>query len=326
MADQLGLQGLGIPEEHGGSGGGFLELVVALEEAGYALAAGPLFASTVLAATCLQASGDEAAMAEHLPGIADGRTVATLAVVGDEGSWDLRDCTGVEARAAGGGHVLSGTTSYVIDGSAADLVLVLARSEEGPSLFAVDGGADGLTRTPLPVLDRTRRMSRLTFDAVPGRLIGAPGSGEPAVARTLQVAAIALAAEQVGGARRCLDMSVEYAKIRVAFNRPIGGFQAVKHLCADMYTLTETARSAALYAAWCVASGSDEVATAASLAKAYCSEAYYRVAADSIQLHGGIGFTWEHDCHLYFKRATASQQYLGSPQFHREVLAQAIKL
>jgi alkylation response protein AidB-like acyl-CoA dehydrogenase len=326
MADQLGLQGLGIPEEHGGSGGGFLELAVALEEAGWALAGGPWFASTVLAATALQLSGDEAAMAELLPGIAEGRTIATLAVVDDGGSWDLRDCDRVEARSVGDGYELTGTKSYVLDGQVADVVLVLARTEEGPSVFAVEGTAAGLTRTALPVLDQTRRMSRLEFAAVPARLIGAAGAAEPVMAGTLQRAAVALAAEQVGGSRRCLEMTVDYAKIRVQFNRPIGGFQAVKHVCADMYTLVETASSAVLYAAWCIATCSDEVPTVASLAKAYCSDAYYRIAADTIQLHGGIGFTWEHDCHLYYKRATASMRFLGPPQHHRELLAQAIKL
>jgi alkylation response protein AidB-like acyl-CoA dehydrogenase len=326
MADQLGLQGLGIPEEHGGSGGGFVELAVALEEAGRALAGGPWFASTVLAATALQLSGDDDAAAEFLPGIASGGTIATLAVVDDDGSWELRDQGGVTARRTADGFELTGSKSYVLDGQVADLVLVPARSEDGLCLFAVDGDAAGLTVTPLPVLDQTRRMSRLAFTAVPARLVGTAGAAEPVLARTLQRAAVALAAEQVGGARRCLEMTVDYAKIRVQFNRPIGGFQAVKHIAADMYTLVETASSAALYAAWCVATDSDEVPTVASLAKAYSSDAFYRVAADAIQLHGGIGFTWEHDCHLYFKRASAGLQFLGTPQHHRELLAQGIKL
>jgi alkylation response protein AidB-like acyl-CoA dehydrogenase len=326
MAGELGLTGLAIPERYGGAGGSFLELAIAVEEAGYALAGGPLFASAVLASTCLQLSGDADAMAQYLPGIADGSQVATMAIVGDDGSWDPGGLDGLTADADGDGYRLTGAKSYVLDGQAATLVLVLARAAEGPTLFAVEGGAEGLTRTALPVLDGTRRMSRLQFAAVPGRIVGVAGEAEPVIARLLQAAAVALAAEQVGGIRRCLDMAVDYAKVRIQFGRPIGSFQAVKHMCADMYTLLETARSAALYAAWCVANDSGEVPVVASLAKAYCSEAYYKVAADNIQVHGGIGFTWEHDCHLFFKRASASLHYLGSPQYHRELIARGIAL
>jgi alkylation response protein AidB-like acyl-CoA dehydrogenase len=326
MAGDLGLPGLAIPQRHGGSGASFFELAIAIEEAGYALAGGPLFASAVLAATCLQASGDTAAMAEYLPGIADGSVIATVAVADEGGTWDPSGFNGVTAHPDESGYRLTGTKSYVLDGHAATLVLVLARAAEGLTLFAVPSAAEGLTWSGLPVLDRTRRMSSLELASVPGRMVGAAGGAEPVIVKTLQAAAVALAAEQVGGIRRCLDIAVEYAKLRVQFSRPIGSFQAIKHMCADMYTLLETARSAALYAAWCVANDTTEVPMVASLAKAYCSEAYYQVAADSIQLHGGIGFTWEHECHLFFKRATASLQFLGSPQYHRELLAQGIKL
>ena len=326
MAGDLGIQGLAIPEQYGGAGASFVELAIAIEEAGYALGGGPLFATSVLASTCLQESGDAAAMAEYLPGIASGQTIATLAVTDGHGTRDARAGHGVQARPGDGGYVLAGVASYVLDAQLSDVILVLARAGDGPTLFAVDSAAAGLTQSRLPLLDQTRRMSRLEFSAVHGRLVGAPGAAEPVVTRTLLAAAVALGAEQVGGSRRCLDMAVEYAKIRVQFGRPIGGFQAVKHMCADMYTLIETARSAVLYAAWCVANDTSDLAAFAHLTKAYCSEAYYKVAADNIQLHGGIGFMWEHDCHLYFKRAAASLQYLGSPQFHRELLAQAISL
>jgi len=326
MAGDLGVQGLDIPEQYGGSGASFIELAIALEEAGYALGGGPLFASSVLASTCLQQSEDTRAMAEHLPGIASGQKIATLAVADDNGAWDPAAFYGLKARHDGRDYVLSGTKSYVFDAHVADVILVTAQTEDGPAIFAVNSPAAGLRQTRLPLLDQTRRMSRLEFSGVPGHPVGAPGAAGRVVTRTLLTAAVALGAEQVGGIRRCLEMAVEYAKIRVQFNRPIGGFQAVKHMCADMYTLMETARSAVLYAAWCVANDTSDLAAAAHLTKAYCSEAYYKAAADNIQLHGGIGFTWEHDCHLFFKRATASLQYLGSAQFHRELLAQAIKL
>jgi alkylation response protein AidB-like acyl-CoA dehydrogenase len=326
MAGDLGVQGLDIPEQYGGSGASFVELAIALEEAGYALGGGPLFASSVLASTCLQQSGDTPAMAEYLPGIASGQKIATLAVADDNGAWDPAVFSGLKARHDGRDYVLSGTKSYVLDGHIADVILVMAHTEDGPALFAVNSPAPGLRQTRLPLLDETRRMSRLEFSEVPGRLVGARGAAEGVVTRTLRTAAVALSAEQVGGIRRCLEMAIEYAKIRVQFNRPIGGFQAIKHMCADMYTLMETARSAVLYAAWCVAHDTSDLAAVAHSAKAYCSEAYCKVAADNIQLHGGIGFTWEHDCHLFFKRAAASLQYLGSPRFHRELLAQAIKL
>jgi alkylation response protein AidB-like acyl-CoA dehydrogenase len=326
MADELAVQGLDIPEQYGGSGASFIELAIALEETGYALAGGPLFASSVLAASCLRQSGDTWAMGKYLPGIASGQTVATFAVADDNGAWDPAACTGVRARQNGHDYVLTGTRSYVPDAHLAHLILVTAQAEDGPAIFAVDRAAPGLRQTRLPLLDQTRRMSRLEFTAVPGSLVGAPGAAEPVITRTLLTAAVALGAEQVGGIRRCLDMAVEYVKIRVQFNRPIGGFQAIKHMCADMYTLMETARSAVLYAAWCVANDTSDLAAVAHLTKAYCSDAFYRVAADNIQVHGGIGFTWEHDCHLLFRRATASLQYLGSPQFHRELLARAINL
>ena len=326
MADELGVQGLDIPEQYGGSGASFIELAIALEEAGYALAGGPLFASSVLASTLLRRSGDTRAMGEYLPGIASGQTIATLAVADGNAAGDPAACADVTARQNGHDYLLTGARSYVPDAHLADVILVTAQAEEGPTIFAVDGSAPGLRQTRLPLLDQTRSVSRLEFTAVPGSLAGAPGGAEPAVTQTLLTAAVALGAEQVGGIRRCLDMAVEYAKVRVQFNRPIGGFQAIKHMCADMYILMETARSAVLYAAWCVANDTSDLAAVAHLTKAYCSEAYYRAAADNIQVHGAIGFTLEHDCHLLFKRATAGLQYLGSPQLHRELLARAINL
>jgi alkylation response protein AidB-like acyl-CoA dehydrogenase len=323
LAGQLGLPGLVIPEKHGGSGAGPVELAVACEEMGRALLCAPYFATAVLAAQALLASGDQAAQEEFLPGIADGTTIATLAVGEDNGAWTA-DLVTARARRSGGsgeGYVLDGRKSFVIDGHTAGLLLVVARADGGPSLFAVRGDAAGLGRRPLQTLDLTRKQAALSLDAVPARLIGAEGSAADVVAATVRLAAVALAAEQVGGAQRCLDMSVEYAKIRMQFGRPIGSFQAIKHMCADMLLEVESARSAAYYAAWAAQDGSDELPLLASLAKACCSEAYFRAAADNIQIHGGIGFTWEHDAHLYYRRAKSAELMLGTPAEHREIAA-----
>jgi alkylation response protein AidB-like acyl-CoA dehydrogenase len=200
----------------------------------------------------------------------------------------------------------------------------MARTDDGLSLFAVEADADGLLRTGMPTLDQTRKLARLEFASVPARLIGAPGDAAAVLARTLDVAAIALAAEQLGGAQRALDMAVDYAKIRHQFGRPIGSFQAIKHRCADLLLEVETLRSAVAYAAAAVAEDSSEIPVVASLAKAYASDVYFHVAAENIQIHGGIGFTWEHDAHLYFKRAKSSELFLGDASYHRERLATRI--
>ena len=196
--------------------------------------------------------------------------------------------------------------------------------EDGISFFAVDGDADGLTRTPLATMDQTRKQARLDFENVAARPIGEAGSAWPALSKTLDQAAVGLANEMVGGAQKVLEMSVEYAKVRVQFGRPIGSFQAIKHKCADMLLEVESGKSAAYYAAWAAAEDNDELPVAASLAKAYCSDAYFHAAAENIQIHGGIGFTWEHDAHLYFKRAKSSEILLGDATYHRELLAQRI--
>ena len=324
LAGQLGLPGLIVPEKHGGSGAGPVELALVCEEMGRALLCAPFFATAVLAVRALLASGDQAAADEFLPGIADGSTIATLAVCEDDGAW-AADGVSTRARRSGegegDGYVLDGRKSFVIDGHTAGLLLVVARAEGGPSLFAVRGDAEGLARRTLRTLDPTRKQAALSLQAVPARLIGAEGSAGDVVAATLRLAAVALAAEQVGGAQRCLDMSVEYAKIRMQFGRPIGSFQAIKHMCADMLLEVESARSAAYYAAWAAQDGSDELPLLASLAKACCSEAYFRAAADNIQIHGGIGFTWEHDAHLYYRRAKSTELMLGTPAEHREIAA-----
>jgi alkylation response protein AidB-like acyl-CoA dehydrogenase len=307
MAGQLGLQGLAIPEEHGGAGFGMRELAVVFEEMGRAVVCAP-FLTTITAAAALEAG---AGGHDLLPGIADGSVIATLAVAEDGGSWDLAD---VAARFEDG--AVSGAKDFVLDGHIADLVLVAARGADGVGLYAVED-ASRLVRTPAVTLDQTRKLARIEFDAVPARRVG----GEDALRRALDVAAVALAAEQLGGAQKTLDMTVEYAKVRYQFGRPIGSFQAIKHRCADMFVLVESARSAVLNAAAAADESPRELPAAAALAKAYCSDAYFHTAGEAIQLHGGIGFTWEHDAHLYFKRAQGSRQLFGAPDRHRERLA-----
>jgi alkylation response protein AidB-like acyl-CoA dehydrogenase len=322
---QLGLLGLAIPEEYGGGGFTFAEQAIVLEELGAALYGGPYLASGVLAATALLASTDEAARRDLLPGIASGETIATLAFTEDDGSWDPGKIR-LAATKAGDDWRLDGHKSFVLDGGTAGLLLVLAVADGGLSLFAVDAGAAGLTRTALPTLDQTRKLARLEFDGVTGRLIGSTGDAAVVMDRVLDVAAVALAAEQLGGAQQALDMAVEYSKVRHQFGRPIGSFQALKHRMADLLLEVESLRSAVNYAATAVAENSEEIPVVASLVKAYASETYFHVAAENIQIHGGIGFTWEHDAHLYFKRAKSSELFLGDATYHRDHLADRIGL
>ncbi len=325
MGEQMGLQGLVIPEEYGGSGYGYIELIVILEEMGRALLCAPFFSSVVLAAGTLMHSGDDSAKADLLPGIAAGETIATLAFTEENGRWDEAGITAT-ATADGDAWKLNGTKTYVLDGHTASLLIVAARTQAGVSLFAVDGDAAGVTRTALSTMDQTRKQAKVDLADAPGRLIGVDGEGWATLERVLDLAAVALAAEQVGGAQKCLEMAVQYAKDRVQFGRPIGSFQAIKHKCADMLLEVESAKSAAYYAGWCAAELNDELPSVASLAKAYCSEAYFHAAAENIQIHGGIGFTWEHPAHLYFKRAKSSELLFGDPTYHRELLARRIGL
>jgi alkylation response protein AidB-like acyl-CoA dehydrogenase len=323
MGEQLGLQGLAIPEEFGGSGYSFVELAIVVEEMGRRLLAAPFFSSSVLAAEALLQSGDDAAKKEHLPGIATGETIATVAFTEESGRWDEDGITAT-ASPAGDGWTITGVKSYVLDGHVASLLLVAARTGAGVSLFAVDGAAT--TRTALPTMDQTRKQARVELSGVPATLVGTEGQGWSVLERVLDRAVVALAAEQAGGAQFVLDMAVQYAKDRVQFGRQIGSFQAIKHKCADLLCKVESAKSAAYYAAFCVAEDNDEVPAVAALAKAYCSEAYFNVAAENIQIHGGIGFTWEHPAHLYFKRAKTSELLFGDPAHWRELLAQRIGL
>jgi alkylation response protein AidB-like acyl-CoA dehydrogenase len=313
MSEQLGLQSLAIPESYGGAGYTFVELAVVLEEMGAALLCAPFLSTVVLAANALLASGDDAAMSEFLPRIADGTLFATV-VTHDDAARSL-------TATLDGVWRVSGSSSYVLDGHSADIILLVADTPEGPTLFVVPGDSPQVGRFPLPPLDQTRRLARLEFGDTPARLIGPAGAGSAVLRRTLDIACVALAVEQTGGAQRCLDSAVAYAKQRVQFDRPIGSFQAIKHMCADMLLDVESARSAAYAAVAAATDGSDDLPLLVSLAKSYCSAAYRRVAENNIQIHGGIGFTWEHSAHLYFKRAVASAAMFGDPAHHRRAMA-----
>jgi len=323
MANELALQGLGIPEEFGGQGYGPVELYVVFEEMGAALLCSPYFSSVALAANALLQVGTQANKEAFLPGIASGEVIATVALTDDSGDWNLAN-TSTTASGAGSEWTVSGVRSYVTDGNVASLLLIPAKTAKGLSLFAVAGDAAGVTRTALPTMDQTRKQSRIELNNAPAVLIGEEGGALAGLETTLQIAASALAAEQVGGAQRVLTNAVEYAKERVQFGRPIGSFQAIKHKCANMLLDVESAKSAAYYAAYCAQEVNDDLPVAASLAKSFCSEAYFHCAAENIQIHGGIGFTWEHHAHLYFKRAKSSELFLGDPAYHRELLAERL--
>ncbi|HEY4006674.1 MAG TPA: acyl-CoA dehydrogenase family protein [Pseudonocardia sp.] len=325
LAENLGLPGLLIPERFGGAGSGFVELQIVCEEMGRALLCAPYFSSAVLATGALLEVADEAADERYLPGLAAGTLRATLAIseAGTEWAADRLDTVAV---ADGDRFRLTGEKLYVLDGASADLLLVVARTGSGPGLFAVEAGADGLRRTPMTTLDATRKQARIELADTPSVPVGVDGQAAAPIAAALSLAAAALAAEQAGGARRTLEMAVDYARVREQFGRPIGSYQAIKHKCADMLLEVESSVSVAYAAGWAVDTGSDEAPLLASMAKAYCSEAYYHCAAENIQVHGGIGFTWEHPAHLYFKRARSSQALLGSPRYHRELLAGRLEL
>ncbi len=328
MGAEMGLQGLAIPEEFGGQGFSFVELCIVLEEMGRVLLCAPFFSTVVLAANAILNAGGDTEKKALLPGIASGDVKATLAFTEPNGKWDASGIT-MEASQKGNDWTLTGEKMFVIDGHVADLIVVAARvagttGTDGIAFFTVDADAPGLTRTALATMDQTRKQAKLEFSGVPATPLGEPGEGWAALSKTLDQAAVALANEGVGGAQFVLDMSVEYAKVRVQFGRPIGSFQAIKHKCADMLLEVESGKSAAYYAAWAAAEDNDELPVVAALSKAYVSDAYFHCAAENIQIHGGIGFTWEHDAHLYFKRAKSSEIFLGDATYHRELLAQRI--
>jgi alkylation response protein AidB-like acyl-CoA dehydrogenase len=342
IANELGLLGLAIPEAYGGAGAGFTELGIVAQEMGRALFCGPFLGTAVLAAAALLESADDAAQRSWLPAIAAGELIATLAIPGTLPGGDgaaqpaaevaARPALEVAARPAavrspggqrpdaGDDWIVEGTAGFVLDGHIADLILVPATTPEGTSLFAVRGTAPGLARTLLPAFDATRKHARLHFAATPATLIGPAGGAAPALAHAFDLGCVALACEQVGVAERALDMARDYALLRTQFGRPIGSFQAVKHKLADVLLEVEVARSAAWYGLWAADARQDQLPVVASIAKATCSAAAYLATAENIQVHGGIGYTWEHPAHLYFRRATTSRMWLGDPAGHHERL------
>jgi len=330
MAD-LGWTALGIPEEYGGVGT-FLDLVVVLEEAGRALLPGPFFSTMGLAVPVLIEAGTEAQKKEVLSEIASGSARATLAFTEPSGRWDAGSIA-LTAKQSSGGWRLDGVKVFVPDVEVADYIVVVARTrgegEEGLTLLLVKGKPKGMAVRPLETLDMTRRWSEIRFDGVKlgaDAVMGAPDKAWPRLKRALEWATSALCAEMVGGVQKVLETSTEYAKTRHQFGKPIGIYQAVSHKLADMLVLAESGRSATYYAAWTVEADAPDRSLASSMAKAYVSDAYRKVAGDGIQVHGGIGFTWEHDMHLYFKRAKSSEVTLGDATFHRELVAQALDL
>jgi len=328
LTQKLGLAGLSLPERYGGSGYSRADRAAALHEMGRCLLPSPFLASVVLAAETLLATGDEDVLAEVLPGLSAGTTLATVAYREGPGY----DCPPVRAARDRTDWRLTGCRSFVLDGCQADLIIVpaeTAETESGVSLFLIDvAAAPGLSRRAMRTLDSSRPQALLDFSATPARLVGDPGAGAVAVRKGVAHTTIALAAEQAGGAERCLEAAVEYAGTRQQFGRPIGSFQAIKHKCADLLIQVESARTAARYAASVSSDPAidEDLYAAAALAGAYCSAAFFTVAAENIQIHGGIGFTWEHDAHLYFRRAKASEVMFGTPLEHRAFLARHLGL
>ena len=313
-ADQLRLPGLAIPEEYGGDGFGLVELGVVMEEMGRALFCSPFFATVGPGGPGPAGLGRRARPARAIsPASRPDGPRPTLAVAEDDGSWDPAMVSARAVPDGDGGWTVRGRKSFVIDGTTADLILVVARTVAGPSLFAVDRDAPGLTAEPMETLDATRAMARLTFDAVPATLVGAEGRGGRIMAKVLDIASVGLAAEQAGGARRCLETSTDYARVRHQFGRPIGSFQAVKHKCADMLVQVELAEAASREAARLADEDAPDFPVAAAVAHACCSRAYMFAATENIQVHGGIGFTWEHPAHLYFRRAKSSAAAVRRP-------------
>ena len=310
LAEQ-GFTGIITPEEFGGMGLGKVELVLLMEEAAYALLPGPLFSTVALAGPVIDALGTQAQKKKYLERIAGGQARATVALVEADGGWDP-----ARLQMAGNADKLTGAKLFVSDAAVADFIIVVTRN----GVFAVDAKAPGLRITPMKGMDLTRKIYSVEFKGTPAERLGGNGS----LAQALDVATVALCAEMVGGMQKVLETTVAYAKTRKQFGKPIGIFQAVQHLCADMYLETESARSAAYYASWALEELTPDAALAVSVAKMYASDACRTVGNRGIQVHGGMGFTWENDIHLYYRRAKASETMLGDATFHRERIARSV--
>jgi alkylation response protein AidB-like acyl-CoA dehydrogenase len=321
---EMGWLGLIYPEEYGGSGLTMVDFVVVLEEMGRVVLPGPFFSTVALGGLAILEAGSTEQKKKYLSDIAAGKTKATLAVLEENARWDAQGVN-LAAEQSGKGYRLSGTKLFVPDAHVSDLLVCAARTPEGLTLFLVERQQPGVGVRLLKTMDQTRKLCEVTFDKVevePQAVLGNPGKGWETLTRVIDRSKVALCAEMCGGAQRVLDMSVEYAKIREQFGRPIGSFQAIQHKCANMLVQVESAKSATYYAAWAVANDVPEAPLAAAMAKAYCSDAYRQVTGEGIQVHGGIGFTWEHDMHIYFKRAKGSEVTFGDATWNRELVAQ----
>ncbi|MGV0688259.1 acyl-CoA dehydrogenase family protein [Mycolicibacterium thermoresistibile] len=319
LGAELGVLGMSVPEADGGVGGTLVDQAVAVEEFGAALACGPFFGTVYLAVPALAAASAGPVRDELLGPLLEGARTAAVILADRAGVFDPTAVT-----VTTDGATLTGTASQVVDADAADDLLVAADGPDGVGLYAVDATGPGVTRTPLVTMDLTRPQAAVRFSGAPARLVAEPGTAERVITRALQVGAALLAVEQVGAAQHLLDLSVDYAKSRLQFGRPIGSFQAVKHRLADMLVDVEHARSTAYHAVWALADPAgelDDPALATGIAQAVCSAAFSRVAADTIQVHGGIGFTWEHSAHLYYKRAATDAALLGTAEQHRDRVA-----
>jgi alkylation response protein AidB-like acyl-CoA dehydrogenase len=329
---ELGWMGLILPEAHGGSGLDFVDMVVVLEEMGRAVLPGPFFSTVILAGIAITEGGSADQKAKYLPKIADGTLKATLAHLEPSGRWDAEGIQ-LTAKESGAKWQLDGTKLFVPDANVADLFVVAARTSgkgaEGVTLFLVDAKASGVGVTMLKTMDQTRKLGEVTFKNVTvgaDAVLGKVGGGWGLLERVADRAKVGLAAEMCGGAQKVLEMSVEYAKVREQFGKPIGSFQAIQHKCANMLVEVESSKSITYYAAWAVANDVAEAPLAAAMAKAYTSDAYRHTAGEGIQIHGGIGFTWEHDMHIFFKRAKSSEVTFGDATWNREIVAQLINL
>ena len=331
---ELGWMGLVLPEMYGGLGLSFVDLAVLMEEMGRVLLPAPFFSSIALGALTLLEAGSDAQRQQLLSRLARGQIKVCVAVLEGDGRYDPR---GISMRASirGNRAILNGTKLFVVDAQGSDYVICVARThggrspESGISLFVVDMASPGIACTPLMSIDQTRRFCEVSFARVSislDTMLGGRDTAWPMLQRALDKATVALCAEMVGGAEKAMEMCVDYAKMRLQFGRQIGSFQAVKHKIADMKVWVENAKSVVDYAAWAVDRDAPEAGRVASMAKAYCSQMYTRVTADGIQVHGGVGFTWDHDMHLYFKRAKSSEVLLGDATWHRERTAALIPL
>jgi alkylation response protein AidB-like acyl-CoA dehydrogenase len=318
IAEQ-GWTGIIFPEEYGGFGMGMVEMAATLEEMGRALLPGPFSSTVLLAGTLLEASGNDSQKEKYLGAICRGEAKATLALLEDSASWSP---DAVQMKASG--LTLNGRKLFVPDAAVADILLVAARMDGELALFLVPSNAPGLRITNLPAMDATRKLYEVTFDNVAAELLAQGSRARAALDRALDIATVGLVAEMTGGMQRLLEITVEYAKTRKQFGRAIGEFQAVQHQCADMLVYTESSRSAAYYAAYAIQEGIPEARLAVSVAKAYASDAYREVGNRAIQVHGGMGFTWENDVHLFYRRAKASELAFGDAAFHRERIAKAV--